>query len=209
MRTSNPQQTILSLPLANLSPHPDNANRMSKVKFNKLIEHIHTTGQYEPLVVRKHPIKEETWQVLNGHHRLRALKKLRHTHVDCIIFKANDEQAQLYLLNLNRLTGRDNVYKKARLIEQLCQYITPRNLAKQICDSKTSIEKLNYLSKNQSLPKTQQEKPFLLPMTFFMTEKQHQMISAAFEKAGNNSPSSHSNKRLDALCRIAEEFLNK
>ena len=209
MRKSKPQQTIVSLPLQSLSQHPDNANRMSNVKFDKLIGHIDTTGQYEPLVVRKHPIRENTWQVLNGHHRLRALRKLKYTHADCIVFKANDEQAQLYLLNLNRLTGRDNIYKKARLIEQLCQHITPRNLAKQICDSKTSIEKLTYLSKNQSLQKTPQEKPFLLPMTFFVTEEQHTMISAAFKKAENNSSCGHSNKRLDALCRIAEEFLCK
>jgi hypothetical protein len=31
-RTHPPQQTIISLPLSNLHPHPDNANRMSKDK---------------------------------------------------------------------------------------------------------------------------------------------------------------------------------
>jgi ParB family chromosome partitioning protein len=169
-----------------LHPHPDNANRMSKAKFNMLIRHIETTGQYEPLVVRKHPTQENAWQILNGHHRLRALRQLKHTGADCVVFAADDAQARLYLLNLNRLVGRDNVYKKAKLIEQLCRAYTPRDLAKRVVDSKTAIEKLNALSQNQ-----------LLPMTFFMTEAQHALITAAFEKASDeNANSGRSQKRL-------------
>ena len=125
MHTHRTQQRILSLPLHKLYRHPDNANRMSKAKFNRLMGHLSTTGQYEPLVVRRHPAKENAWQVLNGHHRLRALRQLKHTRADCVVFAADDAQARLYLLNLNRLVGRDNVYKKAKLIEQLCRAYTP------------------------------------------------------------------------------------
>jgi ParB/RepB/Spo0J family partition protein len=207
MRTHRPQQTIVSLPIRILYPHPDNANRMSKAKFNTLIRHFETTGQYEPLVVRKHPAKNGAYQILNGHHRLRALRQLKHTRADCVIFAADDEQAHLYLLNLNRLTGRDNVYKKAKLIEQLCRNFTPWDLAKRLSDSKTAIEKLNALSQNQPLPKTG-KKPFLLPMTFFLTEAQHAMITRAFDKANHEKTDvPRSTKRLAALCRMAEEFL--
>jgi ParB/RepB/Spo0J family partition protein len=209
MHTHRTQQTIVSLPIYKLYAHPDNANRMSKVKFNTLIRHLDATGQYEPLVVRKHPTKKNAWQILNGHHRLRALRQLKHTRADCVVFAADDEQARLYLLNLNRLIGRDNVYKKAKLIEQLCRTYTPRDLAKRLVDSKTAIEKLNALSQNQPLPKSQ-GKPFLLPMTFFMTEAQHAMITAAFDKAnGENADCGHSQKRLNALCRMAQDCLAK
>ena len=209
MRPHKPHQTIVSLPICKLYPHPNNANRMSKVKFNKLMGHLEITGQYEPLVVRKHPHKQNGWQILNGHHRLRALRKLKHTRADCVVFAANDEQAQLYLLNLNRLVGRDNVYKKAKLIEQLCQRFSSRDLAKRLGESKTAIEKLARLSKNQPLPKTQGQ-PFLLPMTFFMTEAQHAMVTAAFDKANDeNTDGPRSGKRLAALCRMAEAFLGE
>ena len=202
------QQTIIRLPLKHLHPHPDNANRMSKAKYNKLVKHIESTGQYEPLVVRKHPVKENAFQILNGHHRLRALRQLKHPRADCVVFDDDDEQAHLYLLNLNRLTGRDNVYKKAKLIEQLCHSHCPRDLARQLADSKTSIEKLRALSLNQPLPKTTAGKPFLLPMTFFMTEAQHATITAAFEKINkNNLDGNRSQKRLIALYRMAEKCL--
>ena len=68
---------------------------MSKAKFNTLIRHLDTTGQYKPLVVRKHPLKENAWQLLNGHHRVRALRQLKHTHADCVVFGADDAQSRM------------------------------------------------------------------------------------------------------------------
>ncbi len=44
---------IQSIPLAQLKPHPDNPNRMSKVTFAKLLRNIKQTGRYEPLIVRQ------------------------------------------------------------------------------------------------------------------------------------------------------------
>jgi ParB/RepB/Spo0J family partition protein len=206
MHPHQPQQTIVSLPICRLHPHPDNANRMSKEKFAKLVRHIKATGHYEPVVVRRHPHHSGDWQILNGHHRVRALKQIQRSHADCVVFGADDEQARLYLLNLNHLCGRDNVYKKAKLIEQLCQSHSPRTLAKLLGDSKTSIEKLNALSQNQPLPKVTDEKPALLPMTFFVTEAQHALLTAAFDKAAQND-GPRSQQRIGALCRMAETFL--
>jgi ParB/RepB/Spo0J family partition protein len=209
MHPHRPTQTIVSLPLSHLHPHPDNANRMSKATFAKLVRHIDRTGHYEPVVVRRHPHHNDAYQILNGHHRVRALKQIQRSHADCVVFCADDEQARLYLLNLNRLCGRDNLYKKAKLIEQLCQTRSSRELARWVGDSKTSIEKLNALSQNQPLPKAE-IKPFLLPMTFFMTEKQHALIVEAFEKAaGKDGTGPRSQQRMDALLRLAENFLQK
>lgn len=205
MRTLHPTQTIVSLPLSKLHPHPGNPNRMSKTKFSQLKADLRRTGQYEPLVVRPHPTKDSAWQILNGSHRLRALRQLGRTRADCIVFRADDEQAEMYLLNLNRLCGRDNLYKKAKLIETLCQTHSSRELAKRICDSKTAIEKLSALSQNQPLPKSG-EKPFRIPMTFFMDEAQHALIAAAFDKA-MASEGTETRQRIAALVRIAREYL--
>jgi ParB/RepB/Spo0J family partition protein len=207
MHTQHPTQTIVSLPLSNLHPHPDNANRMSKDTFAKLVRHIERTGHYEPVVVRRHPLTPGDWQILNGHHRVRALKQIQRTHADCVVFGADDEQARLYLLSLNHLCGRDNVYKKAKLIEQLCQSHSPRDLAKLLGDSKTSIEKLARLSQNQPLPKAD-DAPALLPMTFFVTADQHTLLAAAFDKAARSDTGPRSQQRIDALCRMAEAFLD-
>jgi len=209
--THNPTtQTVISLPLRKLVPHPANPNRMSQAAFKKLIRHIERTGQYEPIVVRTHPHRKDAWQILNGHHRLRALVRLNHTHADCVVFAADDAEALVYLGTLNQLAGRDNVHKKSRLIEQLCKRYESKELSQMLPDSKTAIEKLNCLAKQQPLPKPNIEKPFLMPMTFFVTEAQHQLISEAFEKAvGENESGTRTEKRLLALCRLAKNYLGK
>jgi hypothetical protein len=50
--------TLQWIPLEQLQPHPENANRMPPRLLEKLKRHIQRTGLYEPLVVR--PIELET-----------------------------------------------------------------------------------------------------------------------------------------------------
>jgi len=207
---SRPSQMVVSLPVCRLSVHPANPNRISNAKFNKLVAHIERTGQYEPLVVRVHPKRKNAWQVLNGHHRLRALSRLGRTRADCVVFCADDSQALVYLATLNKLRGRDNVHKKCRLIERLCKCFRSRDLAKWLPESKTAIEKLDGLSRQQPVYKACPDKPFLLPLTFFVTEPQHRLISEAFEKAvKDNETGTRTEKRLLGLCRIAKDYLGK
>ena len=207
---SQPTQTVVSLSLRKLVPHPANPNRMSDAAFKKLVKHIERSGQYEPIVVRNHPHRKNCHQILNGHHRVRALNRLNYTHADCVVFAADDAEAMVSLATLNQLTGRDNVHKKSRLIEQLCNRYESKELSRMLSDSKAAIEKLNCLARQQPLPKPKPEKPFLLPMTFFVTEPQHRLISEAFEKAvKENESGSRTEKRLLALCRIAKNYLGK
>ncbi len=208
-QTQSPtQQMVVSLPLRKLVAHPANPNRMSDAAFKKLVKHIERTGQYEPIVVRVHPHRKNCWQILSGHHRVRALSRNGCTHADCVVFAADDAEALVYLATLNKLSGRDNVHKKSRLIEQLCKRYDSKALSRMLPESRTAIEKLNCLAKQQPLPKPKTETPFLLPMTFFVTEQQHQLIGKAFEKAaGENNAGNRSEKRLRALCRIAKAYL--
>ena len=112
--THNPAtQTVVSLSLRKLVPHPANPNRMSDAAFKKLVKHIERTSQYEPIVVRVHPHRKGAWQILNGHHRLRALTRLNYSHADCVVFNADDAEAMVYLATLNQLTGRDTCVRNA------------------------------------------------------------------------------------------------
>ena len=56
--------------------HPDNCNFMDKDTIRKLRKHIESTGIYEPLIIRPHPVEKGKFQVINGHNRLRVLQAL-------------------------------------------------------------------------------------------------------------------------------------
>jgi hypothetical protein len=116
----------------------------------------------------------------------------------------------VYLATLNTLAGRDNAQKKGRLIERLCRGGDSKDLSRLLPESKTAIEKLDGLARQQPLPKPRPQKPFLVPLTFFVTEPQHRLISEAFDKAVTQTePGSRTEKRLLALCRIAKDYLGR
>jgi ParB family chromosome partitioning protein len=138
----SPQQPILSIELERLHAHPANPNRLSEARFRKLASQIERTGQYEPVVVRRHPYKAGAYQILNGHHRVRALKQLGRARADCVVFCADDEQSLVYLATLNRMNGRDNAVRKSRLMHALCRQSSSRELAKRLPESRRAIEKL-------------------------------------------------------------------
>lgn len=208
MHTQHPTQMIVSLPVKRLHPHPENPNRMSQARFKKLIHHIHTTGQYEPIVVRKHPTKKGSYQILNGTHRVRAIKHLELSHVDCVVFNADDDAARVYLLTLNKLIGRDNAFLRTQLIGRLSKRIGSGPLSRLLAESKKAIETSVNLSQNKPVI-TKPTTPLLVPMTFFMNEQEHTLIQRAFEKAANDSISPHSQRRLDALLQMAQTYLKQ
>lgn len=119
--------------LNQLEPHPNNTNVMSASLFEKLMRHIEQTGQYPPLIVR--PLFRDhepthagddtpdpdtpRYQLIDGHHRARALEKLGRATARCVIWHVDDEQTLMLLATLNRLEGRDDPHKRADLLKTL------------------------------------------------------------------------------------------
>ena len=64
---------IQSIELCKLTEHPGNPNRMSASNFAKLCRNIEQSGRYEPIVVRPDRQRKGFFQIINGHHRARAL----------------------------------------------------------------------------------------------------------------------------------------
>jgi hypothetical protein len=106
---------LKTIAINKLAAHPANPNVMSEVKFNKLVRNIERTGLYEPIVVRAHPKKKDYFQIINGHHRVKALEKLDRKVADCVVWDVDDEQAEVLLATLNRLTGSDEPARKIEL----------------------------------------------------------------------------------------------
>ena len=91
------QNTIQQIALYKLVAHPDNPNKMSVSTFAKLVRNIERTGRYEPLIVRRYRKRKGRFQIINGHHRFKAIKKLGHKSVDAIVWDVDDEQTDILL----------------------------------------------------------------------------------------------------------------
>ncbi|HRQ76440.1 MAG TPA: ParB N-terminal domain-containing protein [Phycisphaerales bacterium] len=166
------------LPLKLLHAHPGNANRMSRETFNKLTAHIDASGEYPPIIVRPHPAIDGAYQILDGHHRVQALRHLGHDSAHCVIWQADDRRAALLLLTLNRLHGEDAPHKRADLLRTLAAETDIASLAQSLPDSEAEIARLLNLTKPTSpaAPTPLTEMPHAI--TFFLNKSQRDALLA-------------------------------
>jgi ParB-like chromosome segregation protein Spo0J len=223
------QSVIELIPLSKLTANPANPNRMSKSNFNKLVAHIERTGRYEPIVVRpqtrriKGPastrIGKAGYEIINGHHRCEALRKLGHQKAQCLVWDVDQAEADLLLATLNRLQGRDEIHKRSELIERLSRLVaSPRGeepdskqLSKLLPESKKQIERLMELCRQkQPLSKPAELTGQLAnAVIFFLTDEQKNILDKALAKAVKDLSAglTSSQRRAEALLKVVKIYL--
>jgi len=226
-----------SIAIGKLIAHPGNANVMGESIFKKLVRNIEKTGRYEPVVVRPHPKKEDFFEIINGHHRIKALEQLGYKQVDCVVWDVDDEETEILLTTLNRLCGRDELSKRISLLKGLKKRMETRELAKLLPVTAKQIERLTNM-RMPSAPVRSDGVSFLMPMVFFVTDEQKRIIEEAIKFASgdeiskseirnskpetsiNNQrtrskteqgskPTTRTQKRAAAVTKIAEYFIGE
>lgn len=197
-------QQVQKIEIEELHAHPDNPNRMSKETFAKLFRNIERTGRYEPIVVRQ---KGDAWQIINGHHRIKALRQLGYKTADCLVWDVDDHEAGILLATLNRLGGSDTLEKKLALLKRLNERMHSRELAKLLPQTARQIERLTNL-KLPAAPAKINAGRFLNPVTFFVNNGQHKTIRQALSLAEQSkNKQTQAQRNAAALTRIADEFI--
>jgi len=197
---------IQSINLDKLVPHPDNPNIMSRANFDKLVRNIERSGRYEPLVVRPCPQRDGFYQIINGFHRWQVLKQLGYKTADVVVWDIDDNEADILLATLNRLSGKDSIGKKLALLKRLNKQLAARELAKLLPQTAKQIERLTNL-KLPSAPATPAN-CFANPLVFFVNDTQQQIIERALSLATRNqNEKTKAAKRAAALTAIAQQFL--
>lgn len=212
-------ETIKRIALSKLAVHPDNPNMMSESNFRKLVRNIQRSGLYEPIVVRPHPKEKDCFQIINGHHRVKALEKLGRYQADCVVWNIDDEQTAVLLATLNRLCGSDSPAKKIALLQELTKRMAAKDLAKLLPQTRKQIDRLINLKMSVS-PPTLQGEQFLVPLVFFVTKQQQDIIEQAISLAAKSPVPGRCSKReikddkltrphrrATALTEIVNQFL--
>lgn len=198
---------LKAIATARLIAHPANPNVMSEAMFRKLVRNIERTGLYEPIVVRPHPKKKDHFQIINGHHRVKALEKLGRNVANCVVWDVDDEQTTVLLATLNRLAGSDEPAKKIELLKALKERMGTVELAKIVPQTSKQIEQLTNLKlKNISLKVNAEN--FAIPIVFFVSAEQNKIIEEALSRITPNSEQTRAQQRARAFTKIAEQFLH-
>ena len=110
---------LAAVPLDRLRPHPANANVMDPTLRAKLRTNLVREGTCPPVVVRPHPDKPGTFQILDGHQRVEVGRELGWEKIPCYIWPCDDATALVLLATLNRLHGEDVPALRAALLRKL------------------------------------------------------------------------------------------
>jgi hypothetical protein len=203
---------------------------MSKANFAKLIRNIERTGRYEPLIVRpylpqrpqrtqrKNNLKnsvdsavKNSFQIINGHHRFEALKQLGRQTCDCLVWKLDDDEANLLLATLNRLCGQDVLEKKTALLDKLNAKLKVEELSRLLPQTKTQIRRL--IDMHNERIRIKLAEPgynFAHPLVFFLNAEQKQTVEHALSLAAMNEDSNtKANRNAEAVTKIADYYISK
>lgn len=196
---------VRALAIDSLCEHPDNPNVMSSSAFGKLVRNIENTGLYEPVVVRPSPNSPGEYQIINGHHRVRALRKLNAQKVNAVVWDIDDAQTDVLLMTLNRLGGTDNIDKKMALIKRLVDQYAPAKLSHLLPMAKAQIEKLASIQPPRINAQAETVGVFAEPVVFMLKPEQAGILKAAMENALGKKPTKAA-QRADAITVIAKYF---
>lgn len=200
------ENQIQKVPIEKLIAHPDNPNRMSKKIFAKLVRNIERTGRYEPIVVRP---KGDCFEILNGHHRVKALQQLGFKTADVVVWDVDDKQADILLTTLNRLSGSDVLDKKLALLNRLSGRMEIRKLAKLLPQSATQINRLTKM-RRPTMPANLNRRNLAAPLVFFLDNEQQRVVKEALSLAQQDGgEKTRAQKNAAALTRIAQCFVER
>lgn len=80
--------------------------QFSQSYIDELAESIRREEQLKPILVRLHPSQPDKYQVVDGEHRTRALKKLGETVARAEVRKLSDEEAFFLAMRINQMHGK-------------------------------------------------------------------------------------------------------
>ncbi len=191
---------MIEIPLTQLRRRADNANVMPESLLVKLVGHIGRTGRYPHLIVRPMPGEAGAYEILDGHHRAEALRRLGRATARCEVWEVDDDEALVLLATLNRLQGRDEVRRRADLLESLRQRFGAQRLPQFLPEDAARLERLRQV-RLQPPPPAPSIRAGDLPVavTFFLTEAQKRVLDERLSAfAGSRSRQLVECLRLDA-----------
>ncbi len=208
------------IPLHRLHTRPDNANRMPAASFRTLVSHIRRTGQYPQIIVR--PLRSprgreeqvDEYEILDGHHRVQALKEIGEIAARCDVWKNIDDAESLVLLTtLNRLQGHDDPLLRGVLVEELVKQFGRDRTIRLLPEDGKAIDRLLELQSPPEMPTDPGDVVNAIPeaVTFFLSHEQKCALDARLRTVRlselDDSPKRHSTRseRLIALLHLEAE----
>ena len=193
-----------------LLAHPENPNKMNGADFLKLRTYIGRSGNYEPIVVRVHPDEDGCYQIINGHHRVKALGELGYEKVNCVVWDVDDVQCRVLLASINRLKGRDILGRRAEIVLRLLEDYSVEDLSCVLPDKTKQIEALRDAA-IKKMPKLNREKNILKrgACVFLLDECQRSFVKESIGNMKRNVDGLKGASDSEVLMFMCERYIGE
>ena len=102
------------VPIESLAPNDYNPNRQSEYDFELLCKSIEEDGFTQPVIALR-----ETRTIVDGEHRWRACRALKHAEIPVVFTDMTPAQAKIATLRHNRARGDEDVQLAAAVLKDL------------------------------------------------------------------------------------------
>lgn len=109
--------TVLDLPCHKLVEHPLRLAYYNQTHLDSLTASIKVSGLLEPILVQ--PLEDGNYQILNGHYRVQAVRRLRHKTILGHNYPCDQRRALIIFCTSNLLTKRLNALEEAMMMQGL------------------------------------------------------------------------------------------
>ncbi|MDD5489303.1 MAG: ParB/RepB/Spo0J family partition protein [Candidatus Moranbacteria bacterium] len=199
---------VKMVPIDSIKPSPfENANELSEELFESLKQDIKEHG----LVGESLIVNPKNMTLINGHHRLRAMKELGYAEAPCVFYEPADEtEHKLLSIAWNRKRGTFNEQKLHNLIKSIHDSgkYGLEELAERLGFNSSEIrEKLEAIQIDENLIKklemdaAEQEKTLPALLSFSVSKEDLEIIEEALELTSEKS-------RGKALTEVCLAFVN-
>ncbi len=111
------QGKVLALPCRKLVEHPLRLAYYNQTHLGALTASIKANGLLEPILVQ--PLEDGNYQILNGHYRVRAVRRLRHKTILGHIYPCDRRRALVIFCTSNLVTKSLSALEEAMMMKGL------------------------------------------------------------------------------------------
>ena len=192
------------VPIDRVRPNAYNPNRLTAKMFAALVDDIRRNGFIGAIVVRE---VDGDYEIVDGEHRYKALLELGAAQVPIIVVAADDVEARVATVSLDRKRGQFAPRPLAELVHDLNQHYSLADLGaligfeeRELKDSLDLLKLPRDLDAQVAAQAAVEEAEAPVLLKFVVTKAQADVVNAAIEKAKRK-------KRGDGIAAIAQEWL--
>lgn len=193
-------------------PNKWNPNYQDDPTFKKQKKSIDELGFLGSILVRKIKDTFYEYEIMDGEHRWKAAKEAGYTEIDVEVVQeeVSDSQAQLLTILLNNLRGKDDVFKRAKILEALdAGQLALLPMTEDEIEHEKRFVKFDfsqYEAEGEEMP----EREFSLVIVLPMTKEEALVWTTAKEELMNRKMISEKNKKkqdIQMVMWLIKEFL--